>query len=242
MMKIVTCMEREISMAFLNSLLSSNSKTKITFYGGIHEIGGNKFLVEDKGTRIFLDFGMQISQYFAEFVNPRICNGMGDLFEFELLPRLKGLYRKDYSKHMGFDGSEDTEFHAILLSHAHIDHGAYIHYLRPDIPVYCSEATKLIMQALQDTGSTEEYITCGENFRVYKNKKGELSRCKGEDYQIPRNIEIFQDSKPFSMSEDYDRKRLIVHKNKQVWGWNPNAVVRAWLSIFLKITLIELLY
>ena len=120
-----------------------------------HEIGGNKFLVEDRGTRIFLDFGMQmgkVNQYFAEFLQPRICNGMGDLFEFMMLPKLGGLYRRDYSKHMGFDGSEDTEFHGILLTHAHIDHGAYIHYLRPDIPLYCSEATKLIIQALQDTG------------------------------------------------------------------------------------------
>ena len=53
----------------------------------MHEIGGNKFLVEDKGTKIFLDFGMQMgkaNQYFAEFVNPRICNCMGDLFEFGL--------------------------------------------------------------------------------------------------------------------------------------------------------------
>ena len=84
----------------------------ITFYGGVHEIGGNKFLVEDKGTKIFLDFGMQmgkVNQYFTEFLNPRICNGMGDLFAFELLPKLKGLYRKDYAKHMGFGGSEDNE-------------------------------------------------------------------------------------------------------------------------------------
>ncbi len=61
----------------------------ITFYGGVHEIGGNKFLVEDKGTKIFLDFGMQmgkVNQYFTEFLNPRTCNGMGDLFAFELCP------------------------------------------------------------------------------------------------------------------------------------------------------------
>jgi mRNA degradation ribonuclease J1/J2 len=38
------------------------SKTKITFYGGISEIGGNKFLIEDKGTKIFLDFGQQIGK------------------------------------------------------------------------------------------------------------------------------------------------------------------------------------
>lgn len=69
-----------ICLTFLSLLLTSNSRTKIIFYGGIHEIGGNKFLVADKGTRIFLDFGMQLSKvnlYFAEFVNPRTCNGIG---------------------------------------------------------------------------------------------------------------------------------------------------------------------
>jgi ribonuclease J len=169
------------------------SNSHITFYGGVHEIGGNKFLVEDRGTKIFLDFGMQmgkVNQYFAEFVNPRICNGMGDLFEFGLLPRLKGLYRKDYAKHMGFDGCEDNDIDAVILSHAHVDHAAYIHYIRPDIPIYCSEGTKLIMQAFQDTGSSEEYITFKENFRVKKNKKGDSSRCKGDEVKYPRNIKV----------------------------------------------------
>ena len=80
--------EMEICLIFYRLLLSFNSKTRITFYGGIHVIGGNKFLIEDRGTRIFLDFGMQMSkfnQYFAGFVNPRTCNGMNDLFEFGLL-------------------------------------------------------------------------------------------------------------------------------------------------------------
>jgi ribonuclease J len=179
-------------------------RSRITFYGGIHEIGGNKFLVEDKGTRIFLDFGMQmgkVNQYFAEFVNPRLCNGMGDLFEFELLPKLNGLYRKDYAKHMDFDGNEDTEFHAVLLSHAHADHAAYIHYLRPDIPIYCSEATRLIMLALQDTGgnSCDQYITCSEIFQTRRNKNGEICRARGEKYHLPRKIITFEDSKKFNI-------------------------------------------
>jgi len=32
------------------------STTGITFYGGVHEIGGNKFLLEDKGTRDIFGF------------------------------------------------------------------------------------------------------------------------------------------------------------------------------------------
>jgi hypothetical protein len=33
----------------------------------------------------------------------------GDLFAFGLLPKLEGLYRKDYAKHMGFDGNRTIE-------------------------------------------------------------------------------------------------------------------------------------
>jgi ribonuclease J len=153
------------------------SSSKITFYGGVHEIGGNKFLVEDKDTKIFLDFGMQmgkVNQYFAQFLNPRTCNGMGDLFEFGLLPKLKGLHRKDYAKHIGFDGTEDNEIDAIVLTHAHVNHAAYIHYVRPDIPIYCSEGTMLILRAFQDTGSNEEYVTFKENFMVKLNRMGDL--------------------------------------------------------------------
>ena len=36
--------------------------TSLTFYGGVNEIGGNKILLEDQDTRIFLDFGMSFSQ------------------------------------------------------------------------------------------------------------------------------------------------------------------------------------
>jgi ribonuclease J len=124
---------------------------------------------------------------------------MGDLFEFELLPRLKGVYRKDYAKHIGFDGNEDTEIDAVLLSHAHVDHAAYIHYLRPDIPIYCSEGTMLIMRAFQETGSSEEYVTFKENFMVKLNQIGDLSKIKGKEMSYPRKIRTFHNSKKFKI-------------------------------------------
>jgi len=33
----------------------------LTFFGGVNEIGGNKILLEDKDTKIFLDFGESFS-------------------------------------------------------------------------------------------------------------------------------------------------------------------------------------
>ena len=132
---------------------------------------------------MFIDFGMPMGRansYFAEFLRPRTLNGMGDLIEFGLLPKMKGIYRKDYARHTGYgDDKLDTSVDAVLLSHAHVDHCSYIHYLRPDIPVYCSRESSLIMQCFQDTGGSEEYVRYRENFKTYKNRQGEASRAKG---------------------------------------------------------------
>lgn len=147
--------------------------TDITFHGGVNDIGGNKFLVESKGTKIFMDFGMSFSQeekFFSQFLKPRTSNSLNDLFELGILPKIKGLYRRDYAKHMGFGGDEETEIDAVLLTHAHVDHCAYISYLREDIPIYCSEESKLIMQNFDETGS-DQYHTAKKRFQVYKNKK-----------------------------------------------------------------------
>ncbi len=46
--------------------------TSLTFYGGVNEIGGNKILLEDKDTRVFLDFGKGFSRrakFFEEYIN-----------------------------------------------------------------------------------------------------------------------------------------------------------------------------
>jgi ribonuclease J len=69
--------------------------SKLTFYGGVDEIGGNKILVEDKGTKIFFDFGQSFNfgdEYFTGWLSPRAINGLGDFFEFGLLPKIPGLY------------------------------------------------------------------------------------------------------------------------------------------------------
>ncbi len=175
--------------------------TNIVFHGGVNDIGGNKFLVESKGAKVFMDFGMSFSQegrFFSQFLGPRTSNSLNDLFELGILPKIKGLYRRDYAKHMDFGGEEETEINAVLLTHAHVDHCAYIPYLREDIPIYCSEESKLIMQNFDETGS-DQYLTSKQRFQVYKNKKGEISRASGDKVAVPRRIEVFESGKEFSI-------------------------------------------
>ena len=175
--------------------------TGITFHGGVNDIGGNKFLVEDKGTRILMDFGMSFTEegkYFSQFMSARTSNNLADYFALGILPNIPGMYRTDYTRHMELGGDEKTSIDGVLLTHAHVDHCKYISLLRPDIPIYCSEASKLIMQNYDDTGS-DQYLTLKERFQIYTNKKGEVSRAQGDKVKIPRNIQVFEEGKPFSI-------------------------------------------
>jgi ribonuclease J len=49
--------------------------TTLTFYGGVDEIGGNKILLQDRGTRVFFDFGMSFAMkkqfYSPPFLSPK---------------------------------------------------------------------------------------------------------------------------------------------------------------------------
>ena len=70
----------------------------VTCYGGVNEIGGNKILVTDRGTKVFLDFGAGFSEgltFFSSGIEPRRVNGAGDYFEFGILPEISGLYSEE---------------------------------------------------------------------------------------------------------------------------------------------------
>ena len=124
----------------------------VTFYGGVNEIGGNKVLLDDQGTKIFLDFGMSFSRrgkFFEEFLNPRTANGIGDFLEMGLLPDIPGVYRTDLLEHLG-KKPEEPQVSGVILSHAHADHANYISFLHKNIPVYCGDTCKLILDAVAE--------------------------------------------------------------------------------------------
>lgn len=173
----------------------------IKILGGENEIGGNKILIEHKDTKILLDFGMsfkQASKYFSEFLQPRKCASLTDFYEFKLLPKIRGAYRLDYLKHME-RRKESREIDAVFLTHAHADHAKYIHFLREDIPIYCTKATKIILQALEETGIgiLSDFITSCEAFTFRENTKGGLSRVtrRDKEYVKERQYHLMEPDK-----------------------------------------------
>jgi ribonuclease J len=115
---------------------------RVTLYGGVAEIGGNKVLIEDKDAKIFLDFGMSLgarSSYFADpYSAPR---SERSLLELGILPKLSGFYR--------WDGEPEVD--AVVLSHAHLDHYGYLSMMNRRVPVHCGETAKLQMEAIRDS-------------------------------------------------------------------------------------------
>jgi ribonuclease J len=122
----------------INSPSSLIDHVKVSFFGGIDEIGGNKLLLADGDTRVFLDFGLSFAsqaRYF-EFAIQEPAN-VDDLKKTSVIPELPGLYR---------GSSEERLVDGVLLSHAHADHSAHIPLLRSDIPVFTGRYTSQLLQ------------------------------------------------------------------------------------------------
>jgi ribonuclease J len=164
------------------------SLVKLRFYGGVGEIGGNKILLEDNGTKIFLDFGMSFSRrekFFEEFLMPRSANGIGDFMEMGLLPDITGIYRNDLMEHLDRK-PEEPIVQGVILSHAHADHANYISFLHKDIPIFCGETCKYILESIDEQSQRDL-----EN-EVLNFKKRPIYREEYKNPPIERKFNTFR--------------------------------------------------
>lgn len=115
----------------------------LRFLGGVGEVGGNKVLLECEGYRILLDFGMSFSEkrkfYSEPWLSPRSWE---DLAGLGIVPEIDGAYR--------FQPDAVEPLDAVFISHSHADHSGCLSLLRRDVPVYCGETTKAILEALAE--------------------------------------------------------------------------------------------
>jgi ribonuclease J len=132
----------------------------VSFLGGIREIGGNKIVFEDAGERILFDFGPSFNpryeSFYTGFLAPRSSSPVKDLLEFDLVPRVEGLYSRT-----ALEGADlpyrEPAFSAVFVSHAHYDHAGYLKYLDPEIPVHLGAGTRRLLEAIEATGPSTHY-------------------------------------------------------------------------------------
>jgi ribonuclease J len=139
-------------------------QTTLTFYGGVNEIGGNKILLQDRDTRVFFDFGMSFAMkkqfYSPPFLSPK---SEQSLQELGILPKIEGLYKFDKSP---------AQADAVFISHGHLDHTAYLSFIKREIPVYCGETTRTILQTLGEVRRADiEFSVADINFRPFRTGK-----------------------------------------------------------------------
>jgi len=133
----------------------------VRFLGGVREIGGNKILIEDGPDRVLFDFGPsfspRIEEYYLDYLQPRSTSRAKDLLEFDLLPRLSGLYSKEALADADLE-YVPPEVHAIFVSHAHADHAGYLDLVDPEIPVHVGAGTRALLGAIE-TSTRMKYGT-----------------------------------------------------------------------------------
>jgi ribonuclease J len=134
---------------------------RVSILGGVGEIGGNKILVEDKDTRVMLDFGMSISQRARFFSDPYVSPRRPEsLLSLGIIPQIEGVYSWD---------AGERKVDAIFLTHAHLDHYGYLSMVDRDIPVHCGETTERLMGAITETKrSSFETDYRGLRFKTFR--------------------------------------------------------------------------
>jgi ribonuclease J len=137
------------------------NSTTLTFFGGVNEIGGNKILLQDGDTRVFFDFGMSFAMkkqfYSPPFLSPK---SEKSLQELGILPKIAGIYKFDPSP---------PEVDAVFISHGHLDHSAYLSFIKREIPVYCGETTQTILKALSEIRRADlEFSVADMEFKTFR--------------------------------------------------------------------------
>ena len=157
-------------------------ETILTFYGGVNEIGGNKILLKDGDTKIFFDFGMSFGMkklfYSPPFLSPK---SEKSLQELGILPKLQGIYKFD---------DKPPEIDGVFVSHGHLDHSAYLSFINREIPVYCGETTKTILQAQSEMRRADlEFDVEDISFQSFRTgKKKRIGTVEVEPVHVDHSV------------------------------------------------------
>lgn len=174
-------------------IIPKPGNVKLTYYGG-DEIGCGGIKIEvgtgDSMTTLVLDPGINMgreSEFFdIKYSRDKSAWGIDDRLLMGLMPRIKGLWRRDVTPdNMRLANTKPT-VDGILITHAHVDHMGNAAFVDPRIPWYVSPELWASLRMLNDTGADIK-----KEFFMYQNREnGTMER---------RDIRVFEYDKPFKV-------------------------------------------
>lgn len=131
--------------------------TELTFYAGIHTIGGVVLSIVYGSHRVLLEIGTAYepkTDVYDNCVRPRNRNRLRDELLLRRVPMVDGLYsRADMGDFPSLKSAEEMALHtAVFVSHLHLDHMSCMGMLSDDVDLYVSEPAACIEQALETVG------------------------------------------------------------------------------------------
>ena len=131
-----------------------NSAVKLTFLGGMNEVGGNIILLEDFNydAKIFLDFGINIKNFNKHFERYEEPSSVKELIKLGLLPNAEHLSIENlYTNYEASKNQEyidlETNVDGVLITHPHKDHFYGLSFINRNIPIYTGVFTQKIISA-----------------------------------------------------------------------------------------------
>ncbi|RME54344.1 MBL fold metallo-hydrolase [Candidatus Woesearchaeota archaeon] len=152
--------------------------TTLRFYGGVGEIGGNKILLKDKNAKIYLDFGQSFSfgeDFFYEWLAPRTANGLEVYFEFDLVPKIEGIYSKEMLRFTNMKYKKPN-IDGIFISHAHSDHWGHLPFVDESIPLYIGEFAYNMLEVSKKL--YPQFFNYGKHEKIKTFKTGDVIKVK----------------------------------------------------------------
>lgn len=137
--------------------MSELKHTQIRFWGGLRTIGGTVVTIEYNGARVIFDFGTTYdpaSNIFDGQIKKRVTGFVRDHLKLRLIPPIDGIYSaKALGDYPDIMAAEDSELQtAVIISHLHLDHIGAMGTIASAIPVYLSEESKDMYDALEKIG------------------------------------------------------------------------------------------
>lgn len=122
---------------------------RILGFGGVGEIGGNKFYLEARGEGIFLDFGISYSskrRFFGWFLRPKKFALLACLLVSGSVPPVRNLYDEELYDPTGLaketlQRAPELDVQGVVISHPHTDHLGHASLLNKEIPLYLGIAS-----------------------------------------------------------------------------------------------------